>query len=82
MAGKLPNEISGQIRGLPEGLVTQVGVALGHGRAFVSQELLQGIEVHLAGRGQHRGEDVAKAMEGPEVSGEACRFFDLVYLLD
>ena len=49
MAGKLPNKISGQIRGLPEGLVTQVGVPLGHGRAFVGQELLQGIKVHLAG---------------------------------
>ena len=46
-AGQLPNEISGKIRGLPEGLVTQVGVPLGHGRAFVSQELLQGIKVLL-----------------------------------
>ncbi len=35
-AGQLPNEISGKIGGLPEGLVTQMGVPLGHGRAFVS----------------------------------------------
>jgi len=34
-AGNLPNEIPGKIRGLPEGLITQVGVPLGHGRAFV-----------------------------------------------
>jgi hypothetical protein len=45
----LLNNIAGKISGLPEGLITQVGVSLGHGRAFVSQELLQGIKVHLAG---------------------------------
>jgi hypothetical protein len=74
--GKFLNDIPGKISGLPEGLVTQVGVTLGHPWTFVSQELLQGIEVHLAGGGQHRGVDMAQAMEGPEVSGQACRLFD------
>ena len=36
MAGKLPNEISGKIRGLPEGLITQMDVPLGHGKAFAN----------------------------------------------
>jgi hypothetical protein len=77
----LPNDISGQISGLPEGLVSQVGVTLGHGRAFVRQELLQGVKIYLAGGCQHRGEDVAQAMEGPEVFGEARRLFDLPNLV-
>jgi hypothetical protein len=79
--GKLLKDVPGQISGLSEGLVTQVCIPLGHGRSFVSQELLQSIKVHLAGGGQHRGIDMAQAMEGPEVTGDACRFFDLVYLV-
>ena len=45
---QIGNNISRQISGLPEGLVTQVSVKLGHGRGLVSQELLQDIKIDLA----------------------------------
>jgi len=54
-----------------------MSITLGHGWAFVGQELLQGVKVHLAGGGQHRGIDMAQAVEGPEVFREARRLLDL-----
>lgn len=77
----LPDQVSRQLCGPAQGLIPQVGIALGHGRAFVRQQLLQGIEVHLAGGGQHGSIGVPQAVQGPEVLGQTGRILDPVHLL-
>lgn len=44
----LIKQVPGHLRGPPQGIIPQVGVALRHGGALVGKELLEGIEVHFS----------------------------------
>jgi|GEM_PF-1689548 hypothetical protein len=57
------------------------GRALAFERVFMRKQLLKGVHVHLAGRGQHGSVDVPEALQGSKVFRQSCVFFNFIHLM-